>query len=66
VRNVQEAIADPALAARGMVHEVALSGGGTTPLLSLPWRIDGERPALRLPPPRLGEHTEAFLQRFGA
>jgi crotonobetainyl-CoA:carnitine CoA-transferase CaiB-like acyl-CoA transferase len=34
-------------------------------LLGLPWRADGVRPPLRLPPPRLGEHTAAFLARFG-
>jgi crotonobetainyl-CoA:carnitine CoA-transferase CaiB-like acyl-CoA transferase len=66
VRNVQEAVADPAFAARGMVADTELSGGGRTPLMSLPWRIEAERPPLRLPPPRLGEHTQEFLARFGA
>jgi crotonobetainyl-CoA:carnitine CoA-transferase CaiB-like acyl-CoA transferase len=57
-------MSDPALAARGMVADAALSGGGTTGFLSLPWRIEGGRPSRQLPPPRLGEHTEAFRRRF--
>ena len=34
--------------------------------MALPWKIDAERPALRLPPPALGQHTDEFLARFGA
>jgi crotonobetainyl-CoA:carnitine CoA-transferase CaiB-like acyl-CoA transferase len=30
-----------------------------------PWTYDGARPALRLPAPVLGEHTEAVLGRLG-
>jgi crotonobetainyl-CoA:carnitine CoA-transferase CaiB-like acyl-CoA transferase len=66
VREAHEAAADPALAARGMVREAGLPGGERTPLFALPWRIDAQRPPLRLPPPRLGAHTAEFLARFGA
>ena len=66
VRDVHEAVADPALAARGMIaRDVHLSNGQVTDLLGLPWRIAGTRAPLRLPPPRLGQHTGAFRERFG-
>lgn len=64
VREVHEVVADPALAARGMIH--AAPTGSTRPaLFGAPWRDSGRRPALRLPPPALGAHTAEFLERFG-
>jgi len=66
VRDVHEVMKDPALAERGMIAPaVRLGNGEATDLLGLPWRIEGVRPRLQLPPPRLGEHTEAFRERFG-
>ena len=64
VRDVREAVTDPALSARGLVAEHALPDGTVTPLLSLPWRADGARPPVALPPPALGQHTAAFLREF--
>jgi crotonobetainyl-CoA:carnitine CoA-transferase CaiB-like acyl-CoA transferase len=64
VRDVHEVVADPALAARGMIQSAALASG-PVPLLGAPYRASGTRPPLRLPPPRLGQHTEDFLARFG-
>lgn len=66
VREVHEVMHDPALRERQLVRDVSLPGGTSTPLMSLPWRIDGERPGVMLPPPALGEATEEFLARFGA
>ena len=66
VREVHEVMADPALAARGLVRDATLPGGEATRLMALPWRVDGERPALALPPPALGQHTAEFLARFPA
>jgi crotonobetainyl-CoA:carnitine CoA-transferase CaiB-like acyl-CoA transferase len=65
VREVHEVVADPALAARDMVRTATLEGGDRVPVLALPWRTGTERAPLRLPPPRLGEHTAEFLARFG-
>ena len=65
VRDVHEVVADPVLAARGMIQSAALPDGASTPILALPWRIDGGRRADALSPPRLGEHTAEFLDRFG-
>jgi crotonobetainyl-CoA:carnitine CoA-transferase CaiB-like acyl-CoA transferase len=65
VRGMDEVVRDPALAARDMVRTAAVGAdAAATPLLALPWRSDGVRPPLRLPPPRLGEHTDAFRARF--
>ena len=64
VRDVREAVSDPALTERGMVAEHALPDGTRTPLLALPWRADGVRPPVTLPPPALGQHTDEFLRTF--
>src|SRR5262249_25235019 len=56
VREVHEAVADPALVARGMVAPHALPGGEKTPLLAIPWLADGARAPVRRPPPALGQH----------
>ena len=66
VRDVADVVADPALAERDFVRPARLAGEPRdVPVLALPWRVDGARPPLRLPPPRLGEHTGAFRARFG-
>lgn len=65
VRDVLEAVRDPGLAARGMIQTATLEGGVPIELLGAAWRHGTERPALRLPPPRLGAHTAEFLARYG-
>jgi crotonobetainyl-CoA:carnitine CoA-transferase CaiB-like acyl-CoA transferase len=66
VRDIQEVVRDPVLVGRGMIApQVSLGSGDSVDLFALPWRVDGGRPSLRLPPPQLGEHTEAFRERFG-
>lgn len=66
VRDLAEVMSDPALAARGMVRSSTWPGHGVPlPLLATPWLAEGTRAPLRLMPPRLGEHTQEFLARFG-
>ncbi|HEY6866890.1 MAG TPA: CoA transferase [Candidatus Eisenbacteria bacterium] len=67
VRDVDEVLADPALAQRGLVSRASPPSGppSRVPLLALPWLADGARAPVRLPPPRLGEHTGEFMARFG-
>ena len=65
LRDIDEVMLDPALRARDFVRDATLAGEPTSvPLLALPWCIDGVRPPLRLAPPRLGQHTAAFRERF--
>jgi len=65
VRDVVEAVRDPALADRGLLQSCTLAEPQAhLETFGLPWRLDGSRPSLRYPPPRLGQHTEAFRQRF--
>ena len=66
VRGMDEVVRDQALAQRDMVRRGALDGGMAVDLLAMPWRIEGARPPLRLPPPLLGRDTAAFLERWGA
>ena len=67
LREVHEVLADPALAARGMVQRAPHAAGAAAgpPLLALPWLSDGARAPVRLAPPGLGEHTGEFMTRFG-
>jgi len=66
VRDLGEVMADPALAARGMVQAATLPHPNTSVrLMAAPWLADGARPSIQLPPPRLGQHTQEFLARFG-
>jgi crotonobetainyl-CoA:carnitine CoA-transferase CaiB-like acyl-CoA transferase len=67
LRDLHEVVRDPALAERGMVTSGKVAPSNeSVPLMALPWKIDAQRPPLRLPPPALGQHTDEFLARFGA
>ena len=64
MREVHEAVADPALTQRGLVAPRTFPDGTVTPLMALPWAVDGARPPVDLSPPALGQHTEEFLATF--
>jgi crotonobetainyl-CoA:carnitine CoA-transferase CaiB-like acyl-CoA transferase len=64
VRDVADALADPQIAARGMVVEMSDRTGAPIRTLGNPVRLsDSARPAQRRPP-RLGEHTEEVLAKW--
>jgi crotonobetainyl-CoA:carnitine CoA-transferase CaiB-like acyl-CoA transferase len=66
VRDLAEVVRDPALEQRDMLRSSSLPESDTpVRLLATPWLTDGVRPPLRLAPPRLGQHTQEFLARFG-
>ncbi len=68
VRTMGEAIADPHLATRGVIHRHqrgnGIEGGFGVPLAAFTFAHGG--PRIDSPPPLLGEHNEAVLRELGA
>jgi len=67
VRTMGEALDDPQLATRNVLHRhdalPGVAGGITVPLAA--FRLAHGNAAVRSPPPRLGEHTDAVLAELG-
>jgi crotonobetainyl-CoA:carnitine CoA-transferase CaiB-like acyl-CoA transferase len=59
---VDEALADPQIAARSMIQTTAHPTIGQLDLLGVPVKLSETPGSVRLPPPRLGEHTRSVLQ----
>jgi formyl-CoA transferase len=62
VRSIGEALDDPQLQARDMIVVVQHSGLGPVKMLGNPVKLSRTPYGIRLPPPRLGEHTEEVLK----
>ncbi len=56
---------DPHLKAAGGLAPVTLPGGQQTHTVLLPITLDGQRPGVRLNPPKQGEHTAELLRELG-
>jgi crotonobetainyl-CoA:carnitine CoA-transferase CaiB-like acyl-CoA transferase len=56
---------DPHLLATGGLTPMTLPDGRATHTVLLPLTLDGQRPGLRLDPPRLGEHSAELLRGLG-
>ncbi|TFF27186.1 CoA transferase [Jiella endophytica] len=68
VRSLQEALADPQLASRGLMQPAGLVPGTDRPFSApvAPFTItDGGSPAITQPAPRLGADTKAILAEAG-
>jgi crotonobetainyl-CoA:carnitine CoA-transferase CaiB-like acyl-CoA transferase len=65
VRGVGEVLADPQLAAREMVAEVAHATIGATRVINSPVKLSATPPSVRTAPPTLGQHTTAVLFELG-
>ena len=69
ITRPQDLFDDPHLKATGGLAPITLPDGAragqTTLTVLLPLTLDGERPGVRLSPPRLGEHTRELLQELG-
>jgi len=65
VHSIPEAIAEPEVKHLGMLHQLNHPRYGRKTAMRRASRIDGERESSPLPPPALGEHTDAVLRDFG-
>ena len=63
VRDLQEVFDDPQLGVRGMIAELEHATIGSLKMLGVPVKLSGTPGAVRTPPPRLGQHTDAVLQQ---
>jgi crotonobetainyl-CoA:carnitine CoA-transferase CaiB-like acyl-CoA transferase len=64
VQAVEELLTDPQVLANGYIGEVAVEGGGSYRLPTVPVQFDEQPPELRVAPEH-GEHTEAILLELG-
>jgi crotonobetainyl-CoA:carnitine CoA-transferase CaiB-like acyl-CoA transferase len=65
ITDPQHLFDDPHLQQTGGLAPMTLPDGRATRVPLLPLTLDGERPGVRLNPPKLGEHTDALLQGLG-
>jgi crotonobetainyl-CoA:carnitine CoA-transferase CaiB-like acyl-CoA transferase len=65
IQDVATALAHPQTQARGMVQTVADPKAGALPVLGPVAKLSETPATIRLPPPRLGEHTDAVLRELG-
>ncbi|MDQ6771949.1 MAG: CoA transferase [Candidatus Dormibacteraeota bacterium] len=62
INDLAQAFAEPVVAEREMRREVEHPAAGRIAQVGAPWRLDGAGLPIRLPPPRLGEHTADVLR----
>ncbi len=66
INTVGEALADPQVAARGLVQKVTLTDGSRAPMVGPVARLSAEPATIRHAPPALGQHTQEILrERLG-
>ncbi|MBW4091741.1 MAG: CoA transferase [Proteobacteria bacterium] len=66
INKLSEVFADPQVVARGMVREMTHAAGVDVKVIANPVRLSATPADYRLPPPLLGQHTDAVLaERLG-
>ncbi len=65
ITDPQDLFYDPHLIATGGLAPMTLPDGRETATPLLPITLDGQRPGLRLNPPKLGEHGRELLESLG-
>jgi formyl-CoA transferase len=63
VRDLAEVFADPQIDARHMTTSLEHPAVGALKMLGTPLKLSATPPAIRTPPPTLGQHTDAVLTR---
>jgi crotonobetainyl-CoA:carnitine CoA-transferase CaiB-like acyl-CoA transferase len=61
INNISEVFDHPQVSARELILESDHPSAGHLKLTGFPYKLSATPPALRMPPPRLGEHTEDIL-----
>ena len=64
INAIDKVFADPQVDARGMLVEMPHPTIGTVRLAGTPLKLSATPAEMRLPPPLLGEHTDAILARL--
>ncbi len=64
ILDIEEAFASPLATGRQMRLEIEHPGAGRISQVGAPWKLDGASSAIRLPPPRLGEHTDEVVRAW--
>ena len=65
VNTIDKVVVQPQVLARDMVHEMDLEGLGKIAMAGLPIKFSESPGEIRLPPPRLGQHTAEVLTAAG-
>ena len=66
ISNMAEVMTDPQILANGLIESVTHGKLGEISLIGSPLRFDSHpEGSIRLPPPELGEHTDAVLADYG-
>ena len=65
ITRPQDLLEDPHLLATGGLAPITLPDGRETKTVLLPLTLGGERPGVRMSPPRLGEHSAELLAELG-
>jgi crotonobetainyl-CoA:carnitine CoA-transferase CaiB-like acyl-CoA transferase len=65
ITRPQDLLDDPHLNATGGLAPITLPDGRSTRTALLPLTLDGQRPGVRLSPPKLGEHSAELLRALG-
>ncbi len=65
VNTIDKVVQQPQVHARDMVQEMNLDGLGMMSMAGLPIKFSDSPGAIRLPPPRLGQHTAEILAESG-
>ena len=65
ITRPQDLLDDPHLTATGGLAPITLPDGRDAKAVLLPLTLDGQRPGVRLSPPKLGEHSAELLAGLG-